>query len=104
MTSIPALLLLALAAAQNAPTALSPAERALTAFVDKDYDRALALLERVVNINSGTMNLAGVRAVGDACGPSSTLSASRPSGWTEHPLGEPVISSPIIRARDPGSS
>ncbi|MBP6702772.1 MAG: M20/M25/M40 family metallo-hydrolase [Vicinamibacteria bacterium] len=69
MTSIPALLLLALAAAQNAPTALSPAERALTAFVDKDYDRALALLERVVNINSGTMNLAGVREVGDALRP-----------------------------------
>lgn len=69
MTSIPGLLLLALAAAQNAPTALSPAERALTAFVDKDYDRALALLERVVNINSGTMNLAGVREVGDALRP-----------------------------------
>lgn len=69
MTSIPALLLLALAAAQNAPTAFSPAERALTAFVDKDYDRALALLERVVNINSGTMNLAGVREVGDALRP-----------------------------------
>ena len=69
MKSIPALLLLALAAAQNAPTALSPAERALTAFVDKDYDRALALLERVVNINSGTMNLAGVREVGDALRP-----------------------------------
>lgn len=69
MTSIPALLLLTVAAAQNAPTALSPAERALTAFVEKDNDRALALLERVVNINSGTMNLAGVREVGDALRP-----------------------------------
>ena len=33
--------------------------------VDAQNDDALALLERVVNINSGTQNLAGVRAVGD---------------------------------------
>jgi len=44
--------------------ALTAEERALTAFVDADNDRALALLEKVVNINSGTMNFAGVRAVG----------------------------------------
>lgn len=69
MTSIPALLLLALAAAQNAPAALSPGERALIAFIEKDNDRALVLLERVVNINSGTMNLAGVRDVGTALRP-----------------------------------
>jgi len=48
--------------------ALTPEERALTAFVDADNGRALALLERVVNINSGTMNFAGVRAVGAAFG------------------------------------
>ena len=66
---MPALLLLTLAAAQDAPTALSPAERAINAFVEKDNGRAVALLERVVNINSGTMNLAGVREVGNALWP-----------------------------------
>jgi glutamate carboxypeptidase len=33
--------------------------------VDKHNAEALALLERIVNINSGTMNFAGVRQVGD---------------------------------------
>src|SRR5262245_5124974 len=37
----------------------------IAAAVDADHDAALALLERVVNINSGTMNFAGVRQVGD---------------------------------------
>lgn len=41
------------------------AERAMTAYVDAHTGEALALLEKVVNINSGSMNLAGVRAVGD---------------------------------------
>lgn len=63
---MPALLLLTLAATQNTPAALSPGERALITFIEKDNDRAVALLERVVNINSGTMNLAGVREVGSA--------------------------------------
>jgi glutamate carboxypeptidase len=40
-------------------------ERAIGAFVDAHIDEAVALLERVVNINSGTQNLAGVRAVGN---------------------------------------
>ena len=59
-------LLLALALAAAAPQAgpLTAQERALTAFIDASNDTALALLERVVNINSGTMNLAGVREVG----------------------------------------
>lgn len=39
-------------------------ERAIVEFVDKHNDEALKLLERVVNINSGTQNLAGVREVG----------------------------------------
>ncbi|MEO5896184.1 MAG: M20/M25/M40 family metallo-hydrolase, partial [Vicinamibacterales bacterium] len=43
---------------------LSADEKALVAFVDKHNGEALALLERVVNINSGTQNHAGVRAVG----------------------------------------
>lgn len=50
--------------AQSAPP-LSAAERTITAAVDKNNGEALALLERLVNINSGTMNLAGVRQVGD---------------------------------------
>jgi glutamate carboxypeptidase len=43
---------------------LAPEERAIVAFVDAHNEEALALLERVVNINSGTQNLAGVREVG----------------------------------------
>lgn len=43
---------------------LAPAEKPIVKHVDDHNDEALALLERVVNINSGTMNLDGVRAVG----------------------------------------
>jgi glutamate carboxypeptidase len=44
---------------------LSQTETQLAAYVDEHFDDAVALLERVVNINSGTMNLEGVRQVGD---------------------------------------
>lgn len=44
--------------------ALSPAERKMVARVDSEHDRSIALLEKLVNQNSGTMNLAGVEAVG----------------------------------------
>jgi glutamate carboxypeptidase len=44
--------------------ALTTAERALVKSIDAHNDEGLALLERVVNINSGTHNLAGVREVG----------------------------------------
>ena len=40
-------------------------ERAITTYIDAHNAQALALLERVVNINSGTQNFAGVRQVGD---------------------------------------
>jgi glutamate carboxypeptidase len=43
---------------------LSPAEAKMAASVDADYDRSFTLLERLVNQNSGTMNFAGVEAVG----------------------------------------
>lgn len=43
---------------------LSPAEERIVAEVRAGSAQALALLERSVNINSGTMNHAGVRAVG----------------------------------------
>jgi glutamate carboxypeptidase len=44
---------------------LTTDERALASYVDTHNPEALALLERVVNINSGTQNFAGVRQVGD---------------------------------------
>lgn len=54
------------AAKSAKPTAtggLSATEKKLTAAVDAHAGESLALLERVVNVNSGTMNLDGVRAV-----------------------------------------
>jgi glutamate carboxypeptidase len=48
----------------QAGSAVSPDERALVAYVDAHNGEALALLERVVNINSGTQNFEGVREVG----------------------------------------
>src|SRR5690349_19182036 len=53
---------LALAMTQTTP--LNPDERALVTHVDAHNSDSLALLERVVNINSGTQNFEGVRAVG----------------------------------------
>src|SRR5690348_7037826 len=47
-------------------SSLSATERAIARAVDAHRDESLALLERIVNINSGTMNFAGVRRVGDA--------------------------------------
>src|SRR5829696_7702741 len=49
----------------DAPLSLDPVEQQIVAAVDRQNDAAIALLEAVVNINSGTTNLAGVRAVGD---------------------------------------
>jgi glutamate carboxypeptidase len=46
------------------PGPLSPDERALVEYIDAHDPESLALLERVVNINSGTQNFAGVREVG----------------------------------------
>ena len=45
--------------------ALDDTELGIVAAVDTGMADALTLLERSVNINSGTMNFAGVRAVGD---------------------------------------
>ncbi len=47
------------------PDSLTAAERALARAVDARTAEAIALLERIVNINSGTMNFVGVRQVGD---------------------------------------
>ena len=43
----------------------TPPERAIVSAVDAGNQQALALLEKAVNINSGTHNFPGVRAVGD---------------------------------------
>jgi glutamate carboxypeptidase len=48
---------------------LSDAERRMVASVDAGSTAGISLLERLVNINSGTHNFAGVRAVADALAP-----------------------------------
>lgn len=48
---------------------LSAAERRISAYVAAHRQEALGLLERLVNINSGTLNPRGVRAVGDVLRP-----------------------------------
>jgi glutamate carboxypeptidase len=52
-------------AAAQGKGSLSKVERKSVSAVDRHNDAALELLIRVVNINSGTMNFAGVRQVGD---------------------------------------
>ncbi len=59
----PTLVLLVLSVIQTAAS-LAPPERAIAEHVDAHNAEALALLERVVNINSGTQNFKGVQAVG----------------------------------------
>src|SRR5688572_17017852 len=54
----------AMAPSLTAQSSLTPDELAIVKFVDAHNEEALKLLERVVNINSGTQNLAGVREVG----------------------------------------
>lgn len=49
----------------HAAASPSPIENAIVAHVKNDHNRSIALLQEVVNINSGTMNFAGVRKVGD---------------------------------------
>ena len=58
-------LLAALLLASPTAAQLSNSEAAMVAAVDADQPRTLAVLERWVNQNSGTLNFAGVRAVGD---------------------------------------
>jgi glutamate carboxypeptidase len=54
----------AVAAAQGAPPGLSAVERRIRDHVQRRREEQVAYLERVVNIPSGTLNLAGVREVG----------------------------------------
>ncbi|WP_066769874.1 M20/M25/M40 family metallo-hydrolase [Sphingobium sp. CCH11-B1] len=55
--------------APMAHAALSPAERKIEATVEAGYEPSVGLLERLVNQNSGSMNLPGVRAVADMLRP-----------------------------------
>jgi glutamate carboxypeptidase len=60
-----ALSLLVMFATARAEAQLSATEQSLTRAVDATQVHGLALLERLVNINSGTMNFAGVHRVGE---------------------------------------
>lgn len=60
---------LLLGGAPGAHAALSPAERAIGSSVEAGHEPAVALLERLVNQNSGSMNVAGVKAVADMLRP-----------------------------------
>ena len=55
---------LLLSFAAPASAALTPAETKMAATVDAEYERTVGLLERLVNQNSGSMNLEGVEIVG----------------------------------------
>ena len=55
---------LALALAAPASAQLTAAEQQMQQNIDAEQDRTVAMLERWVNQNSGTMNFAGVEAVG----------------------------------------
>ena len=61
-----AIAFLALSVAMPVAAELQPAERAVATWIDQHNDEALALLVKVVDINSGTHNPAGVRQVGKA--------------------------------------
>ena len=87
-------------------SSLTTPERArLVAHVDAHNAEALSLLERAVNINSGTQNFAGVRAGGQAVrAPSSRRWASRRAGSTARRSSAPGTSSPSARGRASDSS
>lgn len=56
------------AAGTAATASLTAEEQALVAAVSRNHPEAMAFLERVVNINSGTLHLEGVREVGRVFG------------------------------------
>jgi glutamate carboxypeptidase len=62
-------LLLVVCCVSAATAAPSAAERTLVKHVQAQQDSSIALLEEIVNINSGTMNFAGVRRVADVLRP-----------------------------------
>jgi glutamate carboxypeptidase len=60
-----AISLTCMATAASGRSPLTNVETRIASHVDRDNEGALGLLEEVVNINSGTLNTPGVRAVGD---------------------------------------
>ncbi|HVD59520.1 MAG TPA: M20/M25/M40 family metallo-hydrolase [Gemmatimonadaceae bacterium] len=64
-TSAALIPLFAIAPSISHAQGLSPAERKMQAYVEQHTADEIAYLAKLVNINSGTMNSAGVRAVGD---------------------------------------
>ena len=63
---LPALALsVTLAVPSLAQNALSAVERRIVRAADAEVPAAIALVERTVNVNSGTLNVAGVRRVGE---------------------------------------
>jgi glutamate carboxypeptidase len=57
------------AIAQSSSPTMAPVESAMVKAVDAETPAAIGLLEKLVNINSGTMNFAGVVAVKDVVAP-----------------------------------
>ncbi|NOT09791.1 MAG: M20/M25/M40 family metallo-hydrolase [Gemmatimonadales bacterium] len=89
--------------AQAPTTPLDQIERSILRHVDDHNAEALALLEKVVNINSGTMNFAGVRAVGaifraelDALGFTTRWEEGAPYGRAGHLIAERGTTGPRI--------
>lgn len=68
-TIVKAALCGAMLLATTAQAALSPAEQKIGASVDAGHEPAIALLEKIVNQNSGSMNVVGVKAVADMLRP-----------------------------------
>jgi glutamate carboxypeptidase len=97
------LFLIALAGLLPQAGGLTPEERALTAFIDANNDAAIALLERTVSINSGTMNFAGVQEAGkvfraeyDALGFTTEWVDGAPFGRAGHLVAEHPGTGPRI--------
>ena len=66
------------------PQQLSRTEKKIVKTIEKQNDEAVAFLEKVVNMNSGTLNLEGVRAVGSVFADEFT-SLGFESRWIEMP-------------------
>ena len=69
VSAVAALAAFALALPAAADARLRPEERRMAQVVDRETDRSIALLERMVNQNSGTFNLPGVTAVAEMVRP-----------------------------------
>jgi len=86
--------LFALILAHSAHAQISKLEKKITSSVDANNSHALKLLEEVVNINSGSMNLSGVQKVGqifkarlDALGFDTRWVDGKPFGRAGHLVG-----------------